>query len=554
MSDRDRSVIFSLNGGNDEPDRLGVYDDFAATEDQSADSKPGLVSLGFIKAAARRSAAFLFVMAVIGPIAALGVYFRAPHPYQALASILIIHGPGEDVQSAAANNQAMAETRSVAGIAVQELGLQQSASSFLSTYIAASVTDRMLNVTASGPSPDQAVLRASAVAKAFLTFRASELQDEQNLVVQSLNQQINLAKQRVNSIGAQITQLSSQPTSPTLQSQISRLRTEQTDATYTLTNLQQAVIGNQTTTQTILTAALKGSQVLTVAALPHAHLKPLITYAVFGLIAGLAVGLAVIIIRATVSDRLRRRDDIAYVLNAPVKLSVRTLGARHRLPAWPGRAAKRDLDMRRVIAHLRGAIPRSTDGPVGVAIVAIDNAPVVAQAVVALAGSYASQGSRVAAADLSKDADMAHLLRVKGPGAHAVSHDGVNFTMVVPDRADIALVGPRRAVTPAGPAQAGDALVVSYAPADVLLTLVTLDPALGGDHLATWAANAVVVVTAGRSPAERVHGVGEMIRLAGTRLVSVVLIGADKGDESLGLTPRPDEQAGIGVLGRGLIC
>ena len=31
--------------------------------------------------------------------------------------------------------------------------------------------------------------------------------------------------------------------------------------------------------------------------------------------------------------------------------------------------------------------------------------------------------------------------------------------------------------------------------ADLLLTLVTLDPALGGDHLATWATNAVVVVS-----------------------------------------------------------
>ena len=101
-----------------------------------------------------------------------------------------------------------------------------------------------------------------------------------------------------------------------------------------------------------------------------------------------------------------------------------------------------------------------------------------------------------------------------------------------------------------GPAQAGDALVASYASADLLLTLVTLDPALGGDHLATWATNAVVVVSAGQSSAERIHGVGEMIRLAGMRLDSVVLIGADKSDESLGLTRRSDEQAGIGVLGR----
>ena len=140
---------------------------------------------------------------------------------------------------------------------------------------------------------------------------------------------------------------------------------------------------------------------------------------------------------------------------------------------------------------------------------------------------------------------------VKGPGVQAVNHNGANFTIAVPDRDDAAPVGPLPAVTsPAGPTQADDALAASYASADVLITLVTLDPARGGDHLATWATSAVVVVSAGQTSAERVHGVGEMIRLAGTRLDSVVLIGADKSDESLGLTPRPDEQAGIGILSR----
>ncbi|HUK73238.1 MAG TPA: hypothetical protein VLW50_31570, partial [Streptosporangiaceae bacterium] len=47
----------------------------------------------------------------------------------------------------------------------------------------------------------------------------------------------------------------------------------------------------------------------------------------------------------------------------------------------------------------------------------------------------------------------------------------------------------------------------------------------------------VVVVTAGRSSSTRIHAVGEMIRLAGTPLVSAVLVGADKTDESLGATP-----------------
>ena len=104
---------------------------------------------------------------------------------------------------------------------------------------------------------------------------------------------------------------------------------------------------------------------------------------------------------------------IAYALDAPVKLSVGTLRARRWLPALPGRAAERDLDMRRVVAYLQGSVPGSTLAPAGLAVVAVDNAPVVARAVAALAASCAGQGHQVVAADLSRGAHMAHLLGVK---------------------------------------------------------------------------------------------------------------------------------------------
>ena len=91
------------------------------------------------------------------------------------------------------------------------------------------------------------------------------------------------------------------------------------------------------------------------------------------------------------------------------------------------------------------------------------------------------------------------------------------------------------------PAQADPALVTACSSADLLLTLAILDPALGGDHLGTWATSVVAVVTAGESSAEKIYSVGEMIRLAGTRLDSVVLIGADKTDESLGVLDSADQ-------------
>ena len=136
-------------------------------------------------------------------------------------------------------------------------------------------------------------------------------------------------------------------------------------------------------------------------------------------------------------------------------------------------------------------------------------------------------------------APAAGLLGAKGPGVHEVSADGARLSprsLTLPIRAR----RPAQAhVTRAQPAVAGE-LAAACASADLLLTLITLDPSVGGEHLATWAADAVVVVTAGRSSWTKIHAVGEMIRLAGTRLVSAVLVGADKTDESLGVAPTPE--------------
>lgn len=68
-----------------------------------------------------------------------------------------------------------------------------------------------------------------------------------------------------------------------------------------------------------------------------------------------------------------------------------------------------------------------------------------------------------------------------------------------------------------------------------MLVLATLDPALGGDHLATWASDAVAVVTAGQSSWTKIHAVGEMLRLAQIRVASAVLVGADSADDSIGV-------------------
>jgi hypothetical protein len=108
--------------------------------------------------------------------------------------------------------------------------------------------------------------------------------------------------------------------------------------------------------------------------------------------------------------------------------------------------------------------------------------------------------------------------------------------VAVPARDDVAPLGPLQSpAAPVGSARADEALTAVCADADLVLSLVNLDPAYGGEHLATWATEVVAVVTAGRSTAVRIHAVGEMIRLSGARLGSVLVLGADKRDESIGL-------------------
>src|SRR5262249_3638823 len=99
--------------------------------------------------------------------------------------------------------------------------------------------------------------------------------------------------------------------------------------------------------------------------------------------------------------------------------------------------------------------------------------------------------------------------------------------------------GPLRPTSLRAPSATADGLAAACSSADLLLTLITLDPAVGGDHLATWAADAVVMVQAGRSSWTKIHAVGEMIRLSGQGRGSAVLGGADRADESLGVTPAP---------------
>ena len=550
--DKDQAAMPPLNGRNDLPERVWDYDDFTADDDLPTDFAAGLVSLAFIRAAIRRSMRFWCAMAAAGFLISLGLYVAAAPSYQASTSLLLSDiVPGVAPGSAILDDQAVAQSRTVAGLAMRRLGLRQSVSSFLAKYTVTVISPRVLVITVSAPSSNDAVSRANALATAYLGFRKYQLETEQKLVLGSLDQQINLAKQHIKSISDRISQLSAQSASPAQQTKLTSLRAERSQASNALAVLVQTTAGNQASTQAATASQVKDSGVLDPAApVPHRRFRPLLTHAAIGLIAGLTLGLGIVIVRALVSDRLRRRDDVAHALGAPVTLSVGSLQPRW---LWLPSGRRRGRDLMRMVAHLRAAVPTRSRGAVALAVVAVDNAQAVAPSLVALAVACAQEGKQIVVADLANGAPAARLLGAGKPGIRAVRVNGAHLVVAVPGHDDVVPVGPLPQTSPqAQPAKASEALTAAYASADILLTLVTLDPSLNADHLATWATGAVVVVTAGRSSWTKIHAVGEMIRLSGTRLVSAVLVGADNTDESLGVTYTPGAGIDADVMEEGL--
>ena len=541
MNDPDLPLAWSNGLGDDLPELLLGYDDLTTAEDHASAGLPGgLVSLAFITAALKRRAWLWCLTAVLGLLVGSGLYLHYPPAYHASATVLLVDNPNQDAATQINNDQAVAQSQAVAALVVTQLGLRQTVSSFQAASTVTIVSDNVLSFNVGAASTNDAVLRVTALVTDFLKFRAQYELAEEQLQFGVLDQQYSQAQKALNPINTQISQLSAQPSTPTLRAELNELETQRT----VQDEIEQYATSTKATTQAATSEMVHESRMLGAAVpLPRSHLKGTAIYVAGGLVGGLAVGMAIVIVAELVSDRLRRRGDVAEALGAPVRLSVGALRSR-RLPGLPGRAARRRRDMQRIVAHLRRMVQGRSRGSVGLVVVAVDNAKHVAPAVVSLAVSCAHGGRQVVIADLA-DGALAGLLGAKGPGIHPVTVGGERMTAVVPDREDITPAGPLR--TGAQHVAASEALVAACASADLLLSLATLDPAFGGDHLATWAPDAVAVVTAGRSSGERIHAVGEMIRLAGTRLDSVVLIGAEKNDESLGMTLTPAEPTQIGL-------
>jgi capsular polysaccharide biosynthesis protein len=529
----EQSVSWRRNGVRD---LLAGYDDPADFDDlpSATDPSAGLISLGFIGSALRRGVLLWLTLTVVGLVLGAGLALDHVPAYTATTTVLLDTSGGTQ-GGALDTDAAIAESTPVAAAVVKQLGIQQTPVNFLQTYtVTAGTTTQILTITAKGPNSDAAMQRASAVATQFLAFLDEYLQTQLQQTIDSLNQQVSQAQQYLDSIERQISRVSAEPTSASQTAELGGLQQQETQAANSLDSVKTNASSSQVQAETTTDQMVRGSEVLSPATPDKRSVKKmLVEYAGGGMFGGLAIGMTIVALGAITTDRLRRRDDIAIAVGAPVRLSVGRLHGRRWIPDLPQRSGQVNRDMQRVVEYLRNSVPENSKGPVGLAVIAVDDAPTVARAVIKLAIASSQQHKRVVLADLCADAPAARQLGVTRPGIETVNLEGVRIVVVVPEADDIAPVGPIRNSAQES-AQVSQQLAEIGARADLVLSVVTLDPAVGGDYLRTWATDAVAVVTAGRSTATRLHAAGEMIRLPGIRLGSVVALDADRRDESLG--------------------
>ena len=527
-------MTLSLRDGDNLPEPLWAYDDFASLDQRSVGAPTGgLASLGYIKAALRRTTRVWISIAVLGLLAGLAAYKEVPPAYKATSEVLLASSAETVSGQAILDAEAFAQSNQVAAAALRKMGLPSSdPGSFTGDYTATELTNRVLLITSKAKSSALAVQEANAVAGAFLSFQDQLLRTQQQQVTAALQQQIAQAKQRISVLTKQIKALSARPPTPALETRIVGLKTDRNQAQSQLTIQEATNNASLASTEIATKSQIIGTKLLDAAApVARSKHKYLILYSIIGLFAGLVLSMGVIVVRALVSDRLRRRDDVSRALGAPVRLSVPRLRLGRGRPAL---GAAENPDIQRIVGLLDRSIQPSSRGLASLAVVPVDDTNVPALCVAALAVSCARRGLQVMVADLGRGAPVAALLGLAEPGVRVTDADGTRLIVMVPDPEDLMPAGPlpqggRRREVSESVAEASGA-------ADLLITLASLDPALGADHLSGWAGAAVAMATAGQPSAARVQAVGEMIRLSGTTLMTGVLIGADKADQSLGIT------------------
>jgi hypothetical protein len=475
-----------------------------------------LVDLSVLRAAARRQRKTWLGAALVGLVIGAAFHVFVPAKYAAETDLYMVEPVSSDTAQSIADDVSLLQTRAVAAKAVAALHLNVSAEEFLGTFSGTAVSDVILTIELSARTQTEAIAYDNAVAKAFFNVRSQELSTQTNLVVDALQAQVNLLDKQIQGLTAEVNSISAGKAGPETANDVASLVDLRTTEASQIVQLQSE---QQQDLQSVR-QSVDGSQVLDPAAVKKVSEKKVIaTDGLTGLAGGLGLSLGFILVAAAISERPRRRADVAAALGVPVELSIghyrsprllRNYRLRRRLKR-PGTSLR--ITERWLGGHL------SAERGSALAVVVMGPSELAMQAVANVAARLAGEGKRVVVADMADGRPLRRLLGVKGRAGEPlpVRLGSAEFVLVV---------------SPEDPAE-----MLNQRPkdADVVLTLAMVHPAFGGEPLASWADSAVMVVTAGKPTATQMASGTQMLHHSGIAVRSAILVGSDHEDDSTGL-------------------
>lgn len=484
---------------------------------------PTLVSLHFIRTALRRRLLACVLAAVLGLLAAGTFLVAFPLPHQARATLVLASDPDVDSSRAMSTNVSLLQTRTVALETTQRLGLTMAPEDFLKSFKVEAENAELMTLTLSASTDAEAVRRLEGLTAAYLAFRARQLSTQSENFTNGLQDRIGELRAEVKKLTRQADQISAQrPVDTDQLDDVVGRRAYVNDRIEALQQqMEDATLRNS--------SVVSSSRVLDPpAAVPGLANRTIVLVLASGLIGGAALGCGTVLFFAIISDKLRRRADVAAALGVPVRVSVGRVNAVGK--AWRWLPPLASVDHRRKENRLRLAQAVEDEllsrPPARVVVAGLDNADELGAAVAELAIGLAGRGDTTTVVDLTNRGSRALTSTLWGASSSSAPS-------VLRPRGLPALARTAEDLLPVGQWDDGET-VVSPSLGDVTLVLADLDPAVGADHLAEWADRVVLVITAGRSSVEKVRTIADLIRAAGLDLRFAVLMRAERTDDSSG--------------------
>lgn len=486
------------------------------------------VSITTLAAGLRRRWRLAAAGMVLGMTAGLALSLVFP-PAQTASATLFLHHPAlTDPTRAIATEAQLLDTRAVAQVAVRNAGLGVSPDQLIKDYEPIVLTTDLLRIRVRGPNEAEAVRRADAVALGFLSFRAEELKRQAGLAVVALQAQMTKLGEELAAVTDRINSLSAGNQSSDVR-ELAELSSRRTTLGGQVSKLREQIEARTAESERLI----QQSRVIDPAAPDErSPIKQAATNLIAGTIFGLFLGAGWIVLQEVVTSRVRRREDVTTLLQAPVAVSMGRLPDRIRSGRRRFRQQLLDpkRDVVRALGHLRRVLGRCRTAKPALVVVSVDSDGAGALAVAWLAVELMREDRRLLVVDMSRR----NSLRMFRP-----SSDN-NWDLRVPD----AICGPWGKFPPS---YIDDNQRVEHpelyrklvADADVVLALATLDPALGAEGVAEISETAVAFVTAGRSTEAALRSTCQMLRAAQIHLDSVVVVDADPADRTVGLREPP---------------